>query len=98
MALSEYKKWMGVVVAHIVVLLVVLLIVWVPEFPNGISSKFHVMDQDVTYAAGTPFGKQEPYWWGALVGTLSVTLLYSGRKFYKLQKNTDDETSIDESE
>lgn len=101
MASPEYKYWTGVVVAHIVVLLVVLLVVWVPEFPNGISSKFHVMDQDITYKAGTPFGYQEPYWWGALVGALSVTLILSGRKMYKLyklQKNTDDVSSYDESE
>lgn len=101
MALSEYKYWMSIVVAHIIVLLTILLVVWVPEFPNGISSKFHVMDQDVTYKAGTPFGKQEPYWWGALVGALSVTLILSGiklRKLQKLQKNTAEDTSNDESE
>jgi hypothetical protein len=100
MDLSEYKKWMGVVVAHVVVLLIVLLVVWVPEFLNGISSKFHVMDQDVTYTAGTPFGKQDPYWWGTLVGVLSVTLILSGHKFYKLyklQKNTADSISFEES-
>lgn len=95
MALSEYKYWMSIVVAHIVVLLIILLVVWVPEFPNSISSKFHVMDKDVTYKAGTAIGYQEPYWWGALVGSLSVTLILSGRKLHKLhklQKNTDEDS------
>lgn len=77
----SYSYWVKAVTAQVIVLLILLMFVWAPEWTA-------TMPEAITYPAGTRIGSQGAYWWGAAVGALSMTTIFSMVQLWQTKKES----------